>query len=451
MAHVVFFILWEAGHLLPTFQIGRDLRLRGHRITYVTIPDLVDLPRARGFDTVPILTEAFPRGSHGRMLSTQAQQRLWLAMEKAAREGDVVRQIEDLQPDIVLIDTIFLPTYAAYLRGKKVPLVLVSTSLPNERRAGLPPVTIHTLPDGSISSRFAIEAAWTQILLWRWRVYLRRKQPMALPSLKTDLPELVLCSQAFDFPRAARSGRHYVGPSIETMRPAEEFPWHRLDAGARLIYCSFGTQAFRYDGIVELLANVVAAIGDQPGEQLVVTADRAILDQLGTLAPNVIAVERAPQIELLRRTTVAVIHGGLGTVKECILMGVPMIVVPRAFDQPGNAARVEFHSLGLRALGPICPIVIRSLLDQLIRSPEIFANVRRMGDIFRREQSDAPGATVIESYIRPRKPAEVYAACWQGSDGYRPGPAPASSQPAVPARSSCVAAGCETTPPRERL
>jgi hypothetical protein len=62
---------------------------------------------------------------------------------------------------------------------------------------------------------------------------------------------------------------------------------------------------------------------------------------------NVLIVKAAPQLWLLRRSALFVTHGGLGSVREAIAMRVPMIVVPQQHDQPGNAARVAHHKLGI--------------------------------------------------------------------------------------------------------
>src|SRR5580692_4466296 len=55
---------------------------------------------------------------------------------------------------------------------------------------------------------------------------------------------------------------------------------------------------------------------------------------------NVTVFKWAPQVEVLQLSAIAIIHGGLGTVKECIYHGVPMIVLPDGYDQPANAARI---------------------------------------------------------------------------------------------------------------
>jgi len=49
---------------------------------------------------------------------------------------------------------------------------------------------------------------------------------------------------------------------------------------------------------------------------------------------------------LLSGASLAVLHGGLGGIKESILAGVPMLLVPFVFDQRPNAERIAFHGLG---------------------------------------------------------------------------------------------------------
>ncbi|OKH53516.1 hypothetical protein NIES2101_10320 [Calothrix sp. HK-06] len=64
-------------------------------------------------------------------------------------------------------------------------------------------------------------------------------------------------------------------------------------------------------------------------------------NELPSLLPNnVIAVDYAPFSELFPNAAVIVHQGGVGTTAQALRAGVPMLVVPYAFDQPDNAARV---------------------------------------------------------------------------------------------------------------
>ena len=63
--------------------------------------------------------------------------------------------------------------------------------------------------------------------------------------------------------------------------------------------------------------------------------------------PHNVVVERwVPQSELLSEVELAIIHGGMGSVKECVFSSVPMLVNPMGRDQFENAKMVDKHHLG---------------------------------------------------------------------------------------------------------
>jgi MGT family glycosyltransferase len=187
---------------------------------------------------------------------------------------------------------------------------------------------------------------------------------------------------------------------VELDRPVEEFPWHLLNKGARVIYFSLGTQSYRYPALSELELSVAAAVGQRADEQLVLVTRRAALADASAFPQNVVVVEHAPQIELLRLASIAITHAGLGTIKECILAGVPMIVFPQAFDQPGNAARVEFHGIGLRCVAQRYDAkLVRRLLDAVHGNPSIRQNVSRMRRVFEAAERETRGAQLVEQLL----------------------------------------------------
>src|SRR5262249_43295670 len=63
VARIAFVLDPEEGHLLPTFKLARQLRERGHSVTYLGLTDSGPLVRQQGFDLVPILPQVFPEGS----------------------------------------------------------------------------------------------------------------------------------------------------------------------------------------------------------------------------------------------------------------------------------------------------------------------------------------------------------------------------------------------------
>ena len=111
-----------------------------------------------------------------------------------------------------------------------------------------------------------------------------------------------------------------------------------------LIYASMGTLL---NGSIETYRIILNSAAQFPESQFVVSVGNAIrIEDLGDLPKNVIAVNKAPQLELLQRATLCVTHAGLNTVLESLAQGVPMVAIPVGYDQPGTAARIAHYGVG---------------------------------------------------------------------------------------------------------
>ncbi|CAJ1409970.1 unnamed protein product [Effrenium voratum] len=82
---------------------------------------------------------------------------------------------------------------------------------------------------------------------------------------------------------------------------------------------------------------VILAVG--PKEEAV--------EMLGELPPNVVARRYLDQVAALSHADVFVTHGGFNSIKEGILLAVPMVVVPFCVDQPTNGEAIERQKAGL--------------------------------------------------------------------------------------------------------
>jgi UDP:flavonoid glycosyltransferase YjiC (YdhE family) len=115
---------------------------------------------------------------------------------------------------------------------------------------------------------------------------------------------------------------------------------------------------------------------------------------------NVTVLNWAPQIDILKTAAVALIHGGLGTIKECIYFGVPMLIFPFARDQPLNAKRVETKGLGISC--DVNTIRDAGLIENILRldkDKSIHQNISHMQKVFRYKQDKLFGLDFIESLI----------------------------------------------------
>ena len=63
--------------------------------------------------------------------------------------------------------------------------------------------------------------------------------------------------------------------------------------------------------------------------QLVLSVgDQVDTKQIGPVPKNAIIVKRAPQLELLKQTSVCITYAGLNTVLESLAQGVPQLAIP---------------------------------------------------------------------------------------------------------------------------
>jgi rhamnosyltransferase subunit B len=87
----------------------------------------------------------------------------------------------------------------------------------------------------------------------------------------------------------------------------------------------------------------------------------------GTLPAGVRHCDFLPFRWLLRRATALVHHGGIGSASQALAAGIPQVIMPLAFDQFDNAARIERLGVGgslvpRRFTGPAVARVLDDLL-----------------------------------------------------------------------------------------
>lgn len=122
------------------------------------------------------------------------------------------------------------------------------------------------------------------------------------------------------------------------------FDWDRLHAmGDRpKIYISIGTVLV--NSRKDFFARMVEALGDKP-VTVIAAADPEILDKW---PDNFIVQSYVPQSELLKYIDVVIGHGGLNTTCDTFMNGIPMLIIPMAFDQSHTAMLIENYGCGIR-------------------------------------------------------------------------------------------------------
>ncbi|HEX5657478.1 MAG TPA: glycosyltransferase [Polyangiales bacterium] len=424
---ITFAMLNEAGHLNPTFKLAQALAERGHHVRYLATDDVAELIRARGFTVDPLYPDLFPRGvtaadqKLGRLAQRRAITARYAALLARLQQGSPL----DVTPSLLVVD-VTQTQMALWARRTKQRFVYLNTSLPQTQDPGVPPLRSAAPYGGDTLTRFVPELAWRRFVAQRRTsaelAALGGMRPpydlaraaaarfgvstaeletrvMYMPQLR-GVPELVLCPEPFDFPRAASPDRHYI-ESSDLTRPEAEFAWAGLARDKPLVYCALGSQRYRAEDVPGFFARLVEVFRARPDWQLLLAVNQHVAAD--SLAPpqNVCVVTRAPQLKVLERAALMITHGGLGSVKECLMRGVPMVGVPLDVDQPGNVARVLHHQLGVAAdVKHTGQRDLHQLIGRVLGDVEMRQRVLAMQQRFRQHEAGSRGVELIEGYAR---------------------------------------------------
>lgn len=446
MAKAIFVPYQEPGHLNATFKLAKALRARGHQIYYAGMADFEEEVRRQGFDFIAIFDDLFPKGtrdSHaavsrmpmgmGILRETAKQFRKVEALAWRVGKGELDYLFERINPHLVIVDSMI--SFVALIAYKnRVPVALLSTTLPRRREANIPPLITTIIPLSDPFSKLRITLAW-------WKIYLENFLRRALlaslgmcqiclfrsltkklaraagfPSKKIDnrvefglpflrLPELIPCHEDFDFPRPHNPERFYIGDSVDFNRieDAGSFTWAQVSRDKPLVYCSFGSQTHEYDLSDKFFRKVIEAFTLMPERQLIVSIGRQTDKSLFTsLPPNVLLLNWAPQLAILRRASLMIGNGSFNSVRECICLDVPMVLFPFTRNHPGCAARVAYHGLGLVGdIRKVTAVQIKRLVETVCGDASFKTQVGVMRAKFQAMEDGEAAVRVIESLMAP--------------------------------------------------
>lgn len=437
MRKILFFILPETGTMNATLKLAMDLRQNGHEVKYIGLPDCQTFARTNGFEFIPVFKEYFPEGS-----SIEQQRYAALSLRKyllilptrlklfrafidyllAGGDEEFLSILTDINPDLVIYSGapyVEWPAVMACSLGIKG--AYFDSTISPCVGSGHPPVSsnmipVHLMP---LRQRLRLNMEWAKYKMTssvrfspfrRYTRELARKYGNTWYGLSTvykkatviALPELMAMHPAFDFPSVEIPGRYYIGASIHLDRKEPPFPLEKLENNRPLIFSALGTYVwFDKESYRNFFRTVLEVSKARPEWQWVlVLGDVLNVDELGTVPDNVIVVKSAPQIQLLKRASLMISHGGANTVKDCILMGVPMVVLPLGGDHHGFAARVVYHGLGVR--GDIKRLTVRrlqDLIDTVWKSPYIKSQIKLMQQKFVDMDNAKIGLKLVESWL----------------------------------------------------
>ena len=432
-----------------TIELCRRLVGAGHSVTFAGDASVRRLAGHHGLGFCALE----PSGLEGFQTNDAARHvidrmRRTAERRRAAREATGVDRyvalLGELRPKLVLVDG-EMHEHIVASSAADVPVALLNTFCSIWRRTGSPPPHTSILPGvGWRGSRIGIALAWTAFG-FRKRVRILRHRirrvgcdrisvlrdiardtgfdfdgeadpsQWLIPFTYPRFPALSLHAFEFEFPHEPAPGVRFVGPMVLEDRldqPMPEADRRRLDAvldrrrrsgheGA-LLYAGFGSF---FTAHRSWLRRLVDAVGLRPDWELVLAlgdgSDPAVL---GGLPEGVHVFAWAPQLEVLAHADAAVVHGGINTIDECVLAGVPMLVsCGGETDMAGNTARVVYHGIGLAADPEEDGTEqILDRLDRLLDDAVITGNLDRMGRAYRNYAERGEAERVVDDLLADR-------------------------------------------------
>lgn len=407
----------EIGHLNTSLYLARQLQARGCDVWYAADgPDAEYLGR-QGFPCVPSpadmpLTDASTGGALSQRFGA------WLHVLRAdLRSLSILRDllaagsdsVADLTPALVIADegVWWLPVVAS-MRGLKV--AYLATTLPG-RGDPAQPARKGVTPLFASLARVAHRAIYYAAAVWRGisplqLVLSKRISPGVLKDVwdcwdyRCAVPRLVACPVEFDHPENPRPPDvRFIEPCVDRGRTAQQthqsFP---EPAHVRILVSMGSSRQPGLDRFLEALRQVALANPDWSFAVGSGGDDDVRLD--GPSAENFRVYPYLDQLQLLQGADLLISHCGLNSVKEAILAGVPILGFPIRRDQPGVAARVVRHRLGMTGdFRSVTPALLESMIRDVTTSADYALKVKRLSARFAETEAQAPGLRELERLI----------------------------------------------------
>ena len=356
-----------SGHLTPMGVLADALRARGHRVVVVGPPGLCALAQSHmpGIATHPISDGGYGPERLQGFLDFLPQVRGLSGIRRVINEiADLsalyARQLPAalgaLGADTLVHDQLE-PAAGVVAKGLGLAHASLAAALPMNRDPHMPPPYLgwpystapwwRSLYGGGYLVVDRLMAPQGEVLAEAARQWglPARTRPSDWVSESCDLAQLI---PGFDYPRS-RPGPDCVGP----LRRKDSMKALEFERDGRdLVFCSLGTLM---GGRRALFEAVARACADHVVQLVVAHGGRlgaADARYLQSLPGQPVVRDFVDQAAVLSEARACVLHGGLNTVLDAGAHGVPMVLLPLAFEQGAIAARAVRSGAAVRVARP---------------------------------------------------------------------------------------------------
>jgi MGT family glycosyltransferase len=409
----VFVVPPLAGHVNPTLGLGAELIQRGHAVAWISVDESLGASLPAGGELLLVKEggAAGEGGGHGEVSAGGGGAR--------GGEGEVRKDETQvgriMQKDVYGIESIKFLYDEVLIPLNRYMSAGIGAHLDQYRPDVL--INDHQLFAGAVAARkkkirYATSVTAPAAIKMRedlpgvhqWEVQrmvaLQKELGIEGEACVACSDELVLLFTSKEFFGGMElSGEYrFVGPVIRRPAVAGLFDWeqfHRMTGGPRILV-SIGT-TFDHRDKKEFLGKVIAAFGNEP-LSVVLVSDPLLIQEW---PDNFLVQGRVPQLELLSQLDAVVCHGGHNTVCEALTYGLPLVVLPIAYDQSHVASRVVQTECGMRLNFKRFRIAdLRGAVWEVLREAKYRLAAERIGASFRAAGGVERAAELLEEMGR---------------------------------------------------
>jgi UDP:flavonoid glycosyltransferase YjiC (YdhE family) len=388
----------DAGHVFPAIGLGRALAGRGHEVVVETWEERRRAVEGAGLGfTAAEEYTMFPPPDPDSAEGAHAAEAAWALLPL----------LEEMRPHVVVSDILTLaPALAAEVAG--VPLATLIPHIYPVVEPGLPFFAIGLRPPrtpigrgiwrtGMRALNIGLEHGRRDLNVQRARVGLE-----PLDRFHGGIsPELALIATfpQLEYPRNWPAGVEVTGPmTFEQPYPDIEPP----PGEAPLVLVAPSTA---HDSRNHLVRTALKALAEEP-VRVVATTNRVAPQSPIDIPANAVLVDWLSYSQLMPAASLAISHGGHGTVARALGAGTPVLVCPIVGDMSETAMRVAWAKVGLSVPWRLCqPQPLRWAARRLLRDRSFAERAAALAAWGRQHDGTVRGAELVENLARRRSAA----------------------------------------------
>ncbi|WP_329199301.1 MULTISPECIES: macrolide-inactivating glycosyltransferase [unclassified Streptomyces] len=393
-AHIAMFSIAAHGHVNPSIEVIRELVARGHRVSYAIPAPFADKVAETGATPV-VWRSTLPTDDEPEAWGTELIDHLEPFLEDAVQAlPQLAAAFEGDEPDLVIHD---ITAYPAVVLARRWGVPDISLS---------PNLVAWTGYEEEVAAPMKEQLRATD----RGRAYYARFRAWLDENGMEDDPDRVVGRPRRSIvliPKALQPHADRVDESVHTFvgtcqadRGATQGTWRRPAAaeGKKVVLVSMGSTFTKLPAFYRACMDAFAELPEwHVVLQIGKFTDEA---ELGEIPANVEVHRWVPQLDILRQADAFITHAGAGGSQEGMATGTPMVAVPQAVDQFGNADMLQ--GLGIARHVPMDEADAPTLRDavlSLVGDPEVAARAEAIRAQMAGEGGARQAADLIEAEL----------------------------------------------------